>query len=142
MSLAYSDCSLVVQEREAQYFVDTVKDGDMQHSKRLMNAKDLKSALTEKDFILDTDGSNEGIGCVLSQRIGNEERVIANFNKSLVKPERNHCVTLAIIAQLLAINKSMQHFHLCLYGQKFLLRTDMNLKSYNVKERLTEMLMP
>ncbi|GBN12768.1 Retrovirus-related Pol polyprotein from transposon 297, partial [Araneus ventricosus] len=55
---------------------------------------------TDKDFILDTDASNEGIGAVLSQNIGNEERVIAYFSKSL------------------------EHFHHYLYGQKFLLRTD------------------
>ncbi|GBM17553.1 Retrovirus-related Pol polyprotein from transposon 297 [Araneus ventricosus] len=55
---------------------------------------------TDKDFILDTDASNEGIGAVLSQNIGNEERVIAYFSKSL------------------------EHFHHYLYGRKFLLRTD------------------
>ncbi|GBL75299.1 Retrovirus-related Pol polyprotein from transposon 297 [Araneus ventricosus] len=70
----------------------------------------LKQALTsspiltypriDKDFILDTDASNEGIGAVLSQNIGNEERVIAYFSKSL------------------------EHFHHYLYGQKFLLQTD------------------
>ncbi|GBM56891.1 Retrovirus-related Pol polyprotein from transposon 297 [Araneus ventricosus] len=53
----------------------------------------------DKDFILDTDASNEGIGAVLSQNIGNEERVIAYFSKSL------------------------DHFHHYLYGRKFLLRT-------------------
>ncbi|GBL97396.1 Retrovirus-related Pol polyprotein from transposon 297 [Araneus ventricosus] len=55
---------------------------------------------TDKEFILDTDASNEGIGAVLSQKIGNEERVIAYFSKSL------------------------EHFHHYLYGRKFLLRTD------------------
>ncbi|GBO33123.1 Retrovirus-related Pol polyprotein from transposon 297 [Araneus ventricosus] len=55
---------------------------------------------TDKDFILDTDASNEGIGAVLSQNTGNEERVIAYFSKSL------------------------EHFHHYLYGRKFLLRTD------------------
>ncbi|GBO28078.1 Retrovirus-related Pol polyprotein from transposon 412 [Araneus ventricosus] len=47
----------------------------------------LKQALTsapiltyhriDKDLILDTDAGNEGIGAVMSQNIGNEERVIA-----------------------------------------------------------------
>ncbi|GBN24594.1 Retrovirus-related Pol polyprotein from transposon 297, partial [Araneus ventricosus] len=76
---------------------------------------------TDKDFILDTDASNEGIGAVLSQNIGNEEHVIAYFSKSLGKPERNYCVTRK---ELLAIVKSIEHFHHYLYGQKFLLRTD------------------
>ncbi|GBM55009.1 Retrovirus-related Pol polyprotein from transposon 412 [Araneus ventricosus] len=76
---------------------------------------------TDKEFILDTDASNEGIGAVLSQKIGNEEYVIAYFSKSLGKPERNYCVTRK---GLLAIVKSIEHFHHYLYGQKFLLRTD------------------
>ncbi|GBM51656.1 Retrovirus-related Pol polyprotein from transposon 297 [Araneus ventricosus] len=76
---------------------------------------------TDKDFILDTDASNEGIGAVLSQNTGNEERVITYFSKSLGKPERNYCVTRK---ELLAIVKSIEHFHHYLYGQKFLLRTD------------------
>ncbi|GBM73773.1 Retrovirus-related Pol polyprotein from transposon 297 [Araneus ventricosus] len=76
---------------------------------------------TDKDFILDTDASNEGIGAVLSQNIGNEERVIVYFSKSLGKPERNYCVTRK---ELLAIVKSIEHFHHYLYGRKFLLRTD------------------
>ncbi|GBM35397.1 Retrovirus-related Pol polyprotein from transposon 297 [Araneus ventricosus] len=76
---------------------------------------------TDKDFILDTDASNEGIGAVLSQNMGNEERVIAYFSKSLGKPERNYCVTRK---ELLAIVKSIEHLHHYLYGWKFLLRTD------------------
>ncbi|GBN30424.1 Retrovirus-related Pol polyprotein from transposon 297 [Araneus ventricosus] len=76
---------------------------------------------TDKEFILDTDASNEGIGAVLSQTIGSEECVIAYFSKSLGKPERNYCVTRK---ELLAIVKSIEHFHDYLYGRKFLLRTD------------------
>ncbi|GBN69125.1 Retrovirus-related Pol polyprotein from transposon opus [Araneus ventricosus] len=91
----------------------------------------LKQALTSspiltylrinKDFILDTDANNEAIGAVLSQKIGNEECVIAYFSKSLGKPERNYCVKRK---ELLAIVKSIEHFHHYLYGRKFLLRTD------------------
>ncbi|GBM00613.1 Retrovirus-related Pol polyprotein from transposon 297 [Araneus ventricosus] len=76
---------------------------------------------TDKEFILDTDASNEGIGAVLSRRIGNEECVITYFSKNLGKPERNYCVTRK---ELLAIVKSIEHFHHYLYGRKFLLRTD------------------
>ncbi|GBM48877.1 Retrovirus-related Pol polyprotein from transposon 297 [Araneus ventricosus] len=57
---------------------------------------------------------------MLSQNNGNEERVLAYFSKSLGKPEGN-CVTRK---ELLAIVKSIEHFHHYLYGQKFLLRTD------------------
>ncbi|GFS69639.1 retrovirus-related Pol polyprotein from transposon 297 [Nephila pilipes] len=38
---------------------------------------------TDEDFILDIDASNEGIGAVLSQKIGNEECVIIYFSKNL-----------------------------------------------------------
>ncbi|GBO11509.1 Retrovirus-related Pol polyprotein from transposon 297 [Araneus ventricosus] len=76
---------------------------------------------TDKEFILDTDASNEGIGAVLSQKFGTEECVLAYFSKSLGKPERNYCVTRK---ELLAIVKSIEHFHHYLYGRKFLLRTD------------------
>ncbi|GBL90666.1 hypothetical protein AVEN_219334-1 [Araneus ventricosus] len=43
---------------------------------------------TDKDFIVDINASNEEIGAFLSQIIGNEERVIAYFSKSLGKPEK------------------------------------------------------
>ncbi|GBM42500.1 Retrovirus-related Pol polyprotein from transposon 297 [Araneus ventricosus] len=71
---------------------------------------------TDKDFILDTDASNEGMGAVLSQNTGKEERVIAYFSKSLGKPERNYCVTRK---EFLAIVKSIEHFHHYLYGRNF-----------------------
>ncbi|GBL88772.1 hypothetical protein AVEN_158904-1 [Araneus ventricosus] len=46
MSLAYAECPLDIRERlDAQYYVDTIKDEDTQLSARLMDLKDLKSAL-------------------------------------------------------------------------------------------------
>ncbi|GBN30382.1 Retrovirus-related Pol polyprotein from transposon 297, partial [Araneus ventricosus] len=76
---------------------------------------------TDKEFILDTDASNEGTGVLLSQKIGNEECVIAYFSRTLGNPERNYCVTRK---ELLAVVKSIEHFYQYLYGPKFLLRTD------------------
>ncbi|GBN54941.1 Retrovirus-related Pol polyprotein from transposon 297, partial [Araneus ventricosus] len=87
----------------------------------LTSAPILTYPRTDKDFILDTDASNEGIGAVLSPNMGNEERVIAYFSNRLGKPETNYCATRK---ELLAIVKSIEHFHHYLYGRKFLLRTD------------------
>ncbi|GBN79862.1 hypothetical protein AVEN_129137-1 [Araneus ventricosus] len=47
MSLAYAECPLDVRESlTAQYFVDAIRDEDTQNSTRLMDAQDLKSALS------------------------------------------------------------------------------------------------
>lgn len=75
----------------------------------------------EGKFILDTDASNTAIGGVLSQEQDGEEKVIGYFSKVLSKPERNYCVTRR---ELLAVVKSIAHFHKYLYGRRFLLRTD------------------
>ncbi|GBL92204.1 hypothetical protein AVEN_91537-1 [Araneus ventricosus] len=46
MSLAYAECLLGVRESlAAHYFIDAIRDEDMQHLTRLMDAKDLKSSL-------------------------------------------------------------------------------------------------
>ncbi|CAK1602413.1 unnamed protein product [Parnassius mnemosyne] len=74
-----------------------------------------------KEFIVDTDASDIGVGGVLSQRNGDQEIVIAYFNKSLSKPERKYCI---IRRELLAVVKFMQNFSKYLLGRKFRLRTD------------------
>ncbi|CAK1591631.1 unnamed protein product [Parnassius mnemosyne] len=74
-----------------------------------------------KEFIVDTDASDIGLGGVLSLRNGDQKIVIAYFSKSLSKPERNYCVTRR---ELLAVVKSLQHFSKYLLGRKFYLRTD------------------
>ncbi|GBO19294.1 hypothetical protein AVEN_157604-1 [Araneus ventricosus] len=46
MSLGYAECPQDVRgSLAAQYFVDAIRDEDTQHATRLMDAKDLKSAL-------------------------------------------------------------------------------------------------
>ncbi|GBN28178.1 hypothetical protein AVEN_116407-1 [Araneus ventricosus] len=46
MSLAYAECPQDIRDSlAAQYFVDAIRDEDTQHATRLMDAKDLKSAL-------------------------------------------------------------------------------------------------
>jgi len=75
----------------------------------------------EEKFILDTDASGHGIGAVLSQEQEGTEKVIAYFSRVLSKVERNYCVTRR---ELLAMVKSIKHFHHYLYGRRFLIRTD------------------
>ena len=72
-------------------------------------------------FILDADASGEAIGAVLSQIQQGEERVIAYYSCVLEKRERQYCVTRR---ELLAIIKSVKHFHHYLYGRHFTIRTD------------------
>ena len=72
-------------------------------------------------FILDTVANNAGIGAVLSQLQGGEERVIAYASKGLSKSQRNYCTTYR---ELLAIVEFVPHFKQFLLGQSFQIRTD------------------
>ena len=70
----------------------------------------------KETYILDTDASAVGVGGVLSQVQGEQERVIAYYSKTLSPAERNYCVTRR---ELLAVIKSVKHFRPYLYGQQF-----------------------
>ncbi len=72
-------------------------------------------------FMLDTDASGEGIGGVLSQIQGGQEKVIAYASRKLSKSEQNYSVTKR---ELLAAVHFMKYFKHYLYGKKFTLRTD------------------
>ena len=72
-------------------------------------------------YILDTDASLEGIGAVLSQVQGDQERVISYYSRALGSAERNYCVTRR---ELLAVLKAVNHFRPYLYGKEFKIRTD------------------
>jgi hypothetical protein len=72
-------------------------------------------------FIVDTGANNIRIGGVLSQIQDGQERVIAYYSKTLNKAERNYCFTRR---ELLAMVRTLEHFHKYLYGQQFHLRTD------------------
>ena len=75
-----------------------------------------------RQFILDTDASETGIGAVLTQ-VNDEggECVIAYGSRLLTKPERRYRVTCH---ELLAVVSFTQQYRSYLTGQKFLLRTD------------------
>jgi len=89
--------------------------------KRLISSPILTFPKEERQFILNTDASNHGIGAVLSQVQEGKEKVIAYYSKVFSKTERNYCVTRK---ELLAAIDSTKFFHHYLYGRKFVIRTD------------------
>ena len=44
-------------------------------------------------YIIDCDAADDSIGCVLSQKQSNVEKVIAYGSQTLGKSERNYCAT-------------------------------------------------
>ena len=67
------------------------------------------------------DAINHGIGAVLSEMQPGTEKVIGYYSNTLSQAERNYCATQK---ELLAVVQGIKHYHHCLYGTKFLLRTD------------------
>ena len=77
-----------------------------------------------KEFILDTDASDTGLGAILSQlHDDGREQVVAYASRALLKTERNYSVTRR---ELLAVITFVSHFRLYLLGNTFQLRTDHN----------------
>lgn len=58
-------------------------------------------------FVVDTDGSNVGMGAVLAQVGPDGERVVVYFSKAVNKPEQCCCVTWR---ELLAVVMAIRHF--------------------------------
>ena len=99
----------------------TAEDSFQRLKKSLTTAPLLCYPTQDDHFVLDTDASNYGVGAVLSQVQGGEERVIAYYSQVLSRPERQYCTTRR---ELLAVVKAVKHFHPYLYGHTFTLRTD------------------
>ena len=74
-----------------------------------------------QSFILDCDVSDVGCGGILSQKINDQERVIAYFSTTHSYTERKYSTTRK---ELLALVKSVKYFKHYLLGKPFLVRTD------------------
>ena len=87
----------------------------------------------DRQFILDTDASNNGIGAVLSQVHDGSEKVIAYASKKLDQHQMRYNVTRR---ELLAVINFINQFKHYLLGRQFLLRTDQGSLRllFNVKD--------
>ena len=100
----------------------------------------LKVAEPSKQYVLQTDASEQGLGAVLSQiRENGEEHPVAFTSRKFLPREKNYSV---IEKECLAIVWSLQVFHVYLYGQKFSIETDHQPLSWlgrmkNNNQRLT-----
>ena len=73
-------------------------------------------------FILETDASSQGLGAILSQRVGQgTPHPIAYGSRSLSKAERNYSITEL---ETLAVVWAITHFHAYLYGNEVTVYTD------------------
>ncbi|KAF9760912.1 Retrovirus-related Pol polyprotein from transposon 17.6 [Nosema granulosis] len=89
-------------------------------------------------FILTTDASNTGIGAILTQVQGGEERLVSFYSALHSRAESNYSTTEQ---ELLGVIKSIQHFKGYLLLNEFTLRTDHYAIKYlftsrNMKARL------
>lgn len=73
------------------------------------------------EFILDVDASDIGIGAVLHQVQGGQEKVIAYASRALNTAESNYCITEK---ELLAVRYFIEYFRQYLLGRRFLVRSD------------------
>jgi len=89
----------------------------------------------DKDFRLEADASNYGVGAVISQLHVKSWRPVAYFSKHLSKRERSYSTSEK---ELLAIILAMEHFKQFLYGKEFEVFTDHEpLKYYLTADELS-----
>ena len=72
-------------------------------------------------YILGCDAADYSVGCVISQKQSNVQKVIAYGSKTLGKSERNCCAT---DWELLVIKYFMEYYKHYLHGQHFRVRHD------------------
>src|SRR4051812_32923832 len=89
---------------------------------KLMEKPILRQPNFEKEFILITDASGEGLGAILAQmNKENKEVIIAYASRSLREAEKNYLIT---DLECLAIMWGVQHFYKFLIKRRFRIITD------------------
>lgn len=76
-----------------------------------------------KEFIIQSDASDKGIGIIMAQRQGDEEHPILYLSRKFTKAEKNYSTTEKECAGIIFAVKKLKHY---LDGQKFTIETDHN----------------
>ena len=89
---------------------------------KLIEAPILSYSSFNKDFILETDASAQGLGAILSQEQEDEQvQSVAYASRALSPTERNYSITEM---ETIAVVWAISHFKCCLYGQSVTVYTD------------------
>ncbi|MGL4849714.1 MAG: RNase H-like domain-containing protein [Clostridium sp.] len=99
--------------------------------RELLSEKVLYQPDYNKEFYLETDASNNGLGAILSQITENEKMPIMFASRTLSETEKNYSISEK---EMLAALWSMEKFEYFLKGREFILITDhIALKALNSK---------
>ena len=97
-------------------------DNDFERLKEMLtNLPMLKYPDYNKQFLVNTDASDEGIGAVLNQEDEGNEKVTQYISRSLQPAEKKWCIREK---EGLAIIHACESFPPYLYGTKFIVETD------------------
>ncbi|GET58734.1 DDE-type integrase/transposase/recombinase [Rhizophagus irregularis DAOM 181602=DAOM 197198] len=89
---------------------------------KLINYPILQHPNFEKEFILITDASGEGLGAKLEQLDENNREIVISYaSRSLVNAEKRYLITEL---ECLAVFWGIKYFHKYLFGRKFKVITD------------------
>jgi hypothetical protein len=99
---------------EAETAFQTIK-------KILSDAPVLATFNAKWPIIVSTDASQTGLGACLIQNVDGEEKIVSYASRTLSECEKRYAVGEL---EALACVFACERWHLCLYGRKFLIRTD------------------
>ena len=109
------------EKRQCVQWGEEQEDAFLELKRHLQNPGVMAHPNFELPFVVDTDASQVGIGCVLSQVIDGKERVIAYQSHKFSRAEKKWSTTDREFYALVVACKLFKSY---LYGRQFTLRTD------------------